>query len=94
MKWATDGDLQPTIVRDFEIAVAGKEAIALRGFAEVQEQLAGEMAPSSRQLVTTRATARPWAPCCWTRREKQDRHRDKLNDKGPLSEEGRPDGGA
>ena len=31
MKWATDGDLQPTIVRDFEIAVAGKEALASAG---------------------------------------------------------------
>ena len=42
------------VLRDVEIAVAAGEALALRVvYAEVQEQLSGEMALSSKQLVMT-----------------------------------------
>lgn len=60
MEWdrREDGDLQLAIVRGFEIAVADSEALAVRiEFAEVQEQLSGTMAPSSKQLVMTPAMA-------------------------------------
>lgn len=60
MEWdrREDGDLQLAIVRGFEIAVAGSEALAVRiEYAEVQEQLSGAMAPSSKQLVMTPAMA-------------------------------------
>lgn len=60
MEWdrREDGDLQLAIVRGFEIAVADSEALAVRiEFAEVQEQLSGAMAPSSKQLAMTPAMA-------------------------------------
>ena len=49
-----DGELKLVVLRDMEIAVAEGEALALRiEYAEVQEQLRGEMAPSAKQLVMT-----------------------------------------
>lgn len=49
-----DGELKLVVLRDVEIAVAAGEALALRVvYAEVQEQLSGEMALSSKQLVMT-----------------------------------------
>ena len=49
-----DGELKLVVLRDVEIAVAEGEALALRvEYAEVQEQLSGEMALSSKQLVMT-----------------------------------------
>ncbi len=47
-----DGELQLVVLKGFEMAVAEGEALALRvEFAEVQEQLRDEMAPSAKQLV-------------------------------------------
>ena len=49
-----DGELKLVVLRDMEIAVAEGEALALRiEYAEVQEQLRGEMALSAKQLVMT-----------------------------------------
>ena len=49
-----DGELKLVVLRDVEIAVAEGEALALRvEYAEVQEQLSGEMALSAKQLVMT-----------------------------------------
>jgi hypothetical protein len=47
-----DGELQLVVLKAFEMAVAEGEALALRvEFAEVQEQLRDQMAPSAKQLV-------------------------------------------
>ena len=54
MKWdyRDDGDLQLVVLQGFEIAVAEGEALALRvEFAEVQEQLRGDMGASAKQLL-------------------------------------------
>ena len=49
-----DGELKLVVLRDVEIAVAEGEALALRiEYAEVQEQLRGEVALSAKQLVMT-----------------------------------------
>ena len=49
-----DGELKLVVLRHVEIAVAEGEALALRiEYAEVQEQLRGEMALSAKQLVMT-----------------------------------------
>nr|WP_315051017.1 hypothetical protein [uncultured Brevundimonas sp.] len=49
-----DGELKLVVLRDVEIAVAEGEALALRiEYAEVQEQLSGEMPLSAKQLVMT-----------------------------------------
>ena len=56
MEWERreDGELKLVVLRDMEIAVAEGEALALRiEYAEVQEQLRGEMAPSAKQIVMT-----------------------------------------
>ena len=56
MEWERreDGELRLVVLRDLEIAVAEGEALALRiEYAEVQEQLRGEMAPSAKQIVMT-----------------------------------------
>ena len=56
MEWERreDGELKLVVLRDMEIAVAEGEALALRiAYAEVQEQLRGELAPSAKQIVMT-----------------------------------------
>ena len=49
-----DGELKLVVLRDVESAVAEGEALALRvEYAEVQEQLSGDMSLSAKQLVMT-----------------------------------------
>lgn len=49
-----NGELTLVVLRGVEIAVAEGEALALRlEYAEVQEQLSGEMDLSAKQLVMT-----------------------------------------
>lgn len=53
-----DGELKLVVLRDVEIAVAEGEALALRvEYAEVQEQLSGDMPLSAKQLVMTLGAA-------------------------------------
>jgi len=53
-----NGDLTLTTLLGFEMAVAEGEALAVRvEFAEVQEQLRGEMSPSAKQIVMSLDTA-------------------------------------
>ncbi|RYG87042.1 MAG: hypothetical protein EON59_08515 [Alphaproteobacteria bacterium] len=54
MKWDTGEDGDPTlaVLMGYEFFVSDENAIAIRlEFAEVQEQLRGEAAPSAKQLV-------------------------------------------
>ncbi|KQS52589.1 hypothetical protein ASG17_15075 [Brevundimonas sp. Leaf363] len=54
MKWDTreDGDPTLAVLLGYELFVSDENAIAIRlEYAEVQEQLKGEAAPSAKQLI-------------------------------------------
>ncbi|MBJ7509716.1 hypothetical protein [Brevundimonas sp.] len=56
MEWERrqDGELVLSILQNFELATFTNEALAVRlEFADVQEQLRGEMALSNKQLIMT-----------------------------------------
>lgn len=56
MEWERreDGELVLSVLQNFELATFTNEALAIRlEFADVQEQLRGEMALSHKQLIMT-----------------------------------------
>ena len=56
MEWKRrqDGELVLSVLQNFELATFTNEALAIRlEFADVQEQLRGEMALSHKQLIMT-----------------------------------------
>ena len=56
MEWERreDGELFLSVLQNFELATFTNEALAIRlEFADVQEQLHGEMALSHKQLIMT-----------------------------------------